>query len=118
MSEEASEETTLAAAVLSVSFQSATLLNAASAPRRPRPARPIPACICAKSSRVSPACAAAASVASMMDRQAFSKPIRVVAGPELAPPSTLPFSSSIRARQRVPPPSMPRYVVPFVPMES
>jgi hypothetical protein len=33
-------------------------------------------------------------------------------------PSTLPFSSSIRARQWVPPPSMPRYVVPFVPMES
>ena len=65
-----------------------------------------------------PSCAAAASVASMMDRQAFSKPIRVVAGPELAAPSTLPFSSSIRARQLVPPPSMPRYVVPFVPMES
>src|SRR5438128_1685282 len=73
----------------------AILLRAASAPRRPRPARPIPACIRAKSSRVSPACAAAASVASIMDRQAFSKPIRVVAGPELAAPSTSPFSASI-----------------------
>jgi hypothetical protein len=55
-----------------------------------------------------PARAAAASVASMTDRQALSRPIRVVAGPELASPSILPFSSSIRARQRVPPPSMPR----------
>ncbi len=51
----------------------------------------------------------------MMEHQACSKPIRVVAGPELAAPSTLLFSSSIRTRQRVPPSPMPRCVVSFLP---
>ena len=88
----------------------------ASAPWRPRPARPIPACSDENSSRANPACSAAASQARMIERHALSRPSRIVAGPEPPSPRTMPCLSSMRARQRVPPPSTPRYNGPFVAM--
>ena len=61
-----------------------------------------------------PACSAAAVYARMIDRHALSMPSRVVAGPEPPSLTTVPYSSSIRARQRLPPPSTPRYKAPCV----